>query len=106
MEGEEAAEWNVEDELVAIALLGDVTIDLSRANIEGREITISAWAFVRDVDVIVARDTIVELSGSVVWGDLKSAVSPASPAPTGPVVRVNGRAVIGDVQVRFPGKLD
>lgn len=99
--GEKAAKWNVEDELVAVAFLGDVTIDLSQANLAGREITISAWAIVRDVEVIVSQDTIVELSGSVVWGDLTSRIPPTSSTLDRPVVRIDGHALFGDVDVRL-----
>lgn len=106
MEGKKAAEWNVEDELVAVAFLGDETIDLSKANIEGREITISAWAIFRDVEVIVSKDTTVELSGSVVWGDLEATIPPTSSTPASPVLRIKGRALIGDVKVHFLNKLD
>jgi hypothetical protein len=106
MEGKRAAEWSVEDELVAVAFLGDVTIDLSKANIEGREITILAWAIFRDVEVIVSKGTVVELSGSVVWGSLEANVSPAASTPTGPVVRIKGHALIADVEVRVPNGPD
>jgi predicted membrane protein len=104
-EGKRAAEWNVEDELVAVAFLGDVTIDLSKASIEGREIAISAWAIFRDVEVIVSKDFLVEVSGSVVWGNLEATVPPASSTPTSAVVRIRGHALIGDVAVRYPNKL-
>lgn len=102
IKGKKAAEWNVEDELVAVAFLGDVTIDMSQADLAGREITISAWAIVRDVEVIVSRDTIVELSGSVVWGDLNSKIPPATSAQNRPVVRIDGHALFGDVDVHLP----
>jgi len=105
-EGKRAAGWNVEDELIAVAFLGDVTIDLSKATIAGREITILAWAVFRDVEVIVSADTIVELSGSVVWGDPESRVPPASSTAPNSAVRIKGHALIGDVEVHLPDELD
>ncbi len=81
---------------------GTLTIDLSKANLGGRDITISAWAIVRDVEVIVSRDTHIELSGSVVWGDLTSTVPPASSTHDSSVVRIEGHALFGDVEVRLP----
>lgn len=99
--GERAAAWDVEDELMAVAFLGDVTIDLSRANLAGREIAVSAWAIVRDVEIIVSPETRVELSGSVVWGDVTSKIPPAGAAADGPMVRIHGHALFGDVDVHL-----
>lgn len=103
MEGKRAADWNVEDELVAVAFLGDVTIDLSKADLAGRAIHISAWALVRDVEVIVSADTRVEVTGSVVWGDLAPNLPPA-PEDGRVVVEIDGHALLGDVDVRLPVK--
>lgn len=74
VKGKRAVGWNVEDELVAVAFLGDVTFDLSKAHLAGRTIAISDWAIVRDVEVIVPWNTWVELFGNVVWGDLASKI--------------------------------
>jgi predicted membrane protein len=62
--GKRAEQWDVEDELLAIALFGDVTIDLSQVKSAPADISISAWAILRDVDVTVPQGTHVELSGS------------------------------------------
>jgi hypothetical protein len=56
-QGERAGAWDVEDELIAIAFLGDVTIDLSQTNSAPAEIAIDANAVLRDVDVLVAEGT-------------------------------------------------
>jgi hypothetical protein len=45
--GKRAQIWDVEDELIAVALLGDVTIDLSQARSVPREIAIDAYAILR-----------------------------------------------------------
>ena len=60
----------VEDETVAVAVLGDVTIDLSRSERVPAEVAISAGAILRDVEVIVPEGTHVELSGGVFRGQL------------------------------------
>ena len=51
--GTRAQGWNVEKELVAVSLLGDVTIDLTHVKSLPSEIEIHAYAIGRDVDVIV-----------------------------------------------------
>ena len=106
MEGKRAAEWNVEDELVAVAFLGDVTIDLSHAGLAEREIVISAWAIVRDVEIIVSPGTRVELFGSVVWGDLTSMIPTESATTDRPVVRIEDHTLFGDVDVKLPNAHD
>ena len=82
--GRYAQTWDVEDELVAVALFGDVTIDLSQTRSTPAEVAIEAYAILRDVDVLVPEGTHVELSGGVVRGDLRNEVppSPSSSAST------------------------
>jgi hypothetical protein len=61
--GKFAGSWDVEDELIAISVLGDVTIDLTNTNSAPPEISIDAFAIGRDVDVLVAQGTHVGLTG-------------------------------------------
>jgi hypothetical protein len=97
--GKRARAWDVEDELIAVAFLGDVTIDLTHPRSAPEEIDIEAYAMFRDVDIFVADGTHVELSGGVLRGDLRSNV-PAVPAEQrNSVVRVHGHTLLGDVTV-------
>ena len=99
-QGERARAWDVEDELIAVALLGDVTIDLSQTGNAPAEIDIEAYAIFRDVDVLVAEGDHVELFGGVLRGDLRKDV-PAVPAERRDrVIRIHGHTVLGDVTVR------
>ena len=98
--GRRARAWDVEDELIAIALLGDVTIDLSQTRSAPAEIAIDAYAILRDVDVLVAPGTHVELSGGSLRGDLRDDAPPVAPEQRDHVVRIRGHAVLGDVTVR------
>jgi len=98
--GRHAQTWDVEDELIAVALLGDVTIDVSRARSLPVEIAIEAYAILRDVDVLVPEGTRVELSGGVVRGDLRNEVPPVSEEQSQHAVRVQGHSLLGDVTVR------
>jgi predicted membrane protein len=98
--GKRAQTWDVEDDLIAVALLGDVSIDLSQARSLPREVAIEAYAILRDVDVFVPENTHVELSGGVVRGDLHSEVPVVSEEQREHTVRVQGHSLVGDVNVR------
>ena len=98
--GKSAQSWDVEDELIAVALLGDVAIDLSLTKSLPAEIAVEAYAILRDVDIVVPEGTHVELFGGVLRGDLVNEV-PAVPEETRErVVRVHGHSVLGDIRVR------
>jgi hypothetical protein len=99
--GTRAKAWDVEDELVAVALLGDVTIDLSDTRSAPAEIAIDAYAVLRDVDVWVGPRMRVELFGGVVRGDLRNDVPPVDADHSDSIVRVHGHALLGDVTVRL-----
>ncbi|HXP20727.1 MAG TPA: LiaF domain-containing protein [Streptosporangiaceae bacterium] len=101
--GKRAQAWHVEDELIAVAFLGDVTIDLSNVSSAPAEVRINAYAILRDVDIYVAEGTQVELSGSVVRGDLTNDVPAVPEANHDRLVRIHGHAVLGDVKVRLAG---
>lgn len=89
----------LEDEITAIALLGDAVIDLREAKATSKEITIRAYALLNDVDVIVPEGVAVELTGVAVVGDNRNM---AKPVPTGTsrfVVKIHAHALLGDVQI-------
>jgi hypothetical protein len=100
-QGASARAWDVEDELVAVALLGDVTIDLSDTRSAPAVIAVDAYAILRDVDVLVGPRVRVELFGSVVRGDLRNDVPPVGAEDCDRVVRIHARALLGDVTVRL-----
>jgi hypothetical protein len=99
--GKRAQAWDVEDELIAIALLGDVTIDLSQVRSSPAEIDIEAYAILRDVDVLVAADSHVEMSGGVLRGDLHNAVPAVPEQHRRNVIRIHGHTLVGDVTARI-----
>ena len=89
----------LEDQITAIALLGDAVIDLRQAKVTSKEITIRAYALLNDVDVIVPEGVAVELSGVSVIGDNRNTVKPAPAGTSRFVVKIHGHALLGDVQV-------
>lgn len=95
--GKRAETWDIEDELVAVAILGDVTIDLSRTANSPDEIDINAYAIFRDVDVLVGEGDHVELFGGVLRGDLRSDVLAVPEERRARVIRIHGHALFGDV---------
>ncbi len=104
--GKRAQAWNVEDELIAVAILGDVTIDLSRTRSAPAEIDIEAYALLRDVDVLVPDGTHVELFGGVLRGDLENHVPPITEDQRTHVVRIHGHSLFGDVTARIASSAD
>jgi Domain of unknown function (DUF1707)/Cell wall-active antibiotics response 4TMS YvqF len=89
----------LDDEITAIAFLGDVIIDLRDAKITANEITIRAYALLNDVDVIVPEGVAIELSGVAIVGDNRNMVKPVAAGTSRLVVKIHGHAVLGDVQV-------
>ncbi|MGA2469175.1 MAG: hypothetical protein ABSG64_00615 [Solirubrobacteraceae bacterium] len=99
-QNERARNWDVEEELVAVAFLGDVAIDLSQAKSIPADVFINAFAVVRDVDVLVAEGVHVELFGDVFRGELSNDVPAVPEGSRDRVVRIHGHALLGDVTVR------
>jgi hypothetical protein len=92
----------VENEITAVAVLGDVRIDLSKARVTSNEITIRAYAILKDVEIIVPDGVAVDLSGVAVMGDNANMVPPVPVGASRFVVKIDGHAILGDVEVMRP----
>jgi hypothetical protein len=103
--GKRARSWEAESKLVALAVLGDVTIDLSQAKTVPAEIAINAFAVLRDVDVLVGRNTHVELSGRANNDHLRNDVPAVPEVRREHVVHVHGHTALGGVTVRVANGL-
>ncbi len=99
--GKRAHRWDVEGALVAVSLLGDVTVDLAEARSTPAEISLDAWAIFRDVDVFVPEGTDVTLSGRVGNSHLHNEVLAVSGEGRHRVMRIRGHTLLGDVTVRM-----
>jgi hypothetical protein len=99
--GKAAQAWDVEDELIAVALLGDVTIDLSQSETVPAEIDIEAYAIIRDVDVLIGERTHVEMFGGVLRGNLNNEVPAVPKGSRERLVRIHGHSMVGDVTARL-----
>jgi Domain of unknown function (DUF1707)/Cell wall-active antibiotics response 4TMS YvqF len=91
--------WRVERPLAAVAVMGDVVLDLRGAEVPGGEVDITATTVMGDVKIYVPDGVDVELSGIAVMGDKKVMVREAPAGQTAPRVVVRATVVMGDVKV-------
>nr|WP_055505900.1 DUF1707 domain-containing protein [Nonomuraea pusilla] len=91
--------WRIDQELGAVAVMGDVLLDLREAEVRTGVVDITAVSVMGDVKIIVPDGVIVDLDGIAVMGDKRVDVEEAQPGMNVPVVRVHAYAVMGDVKV-------
>jgi hypothetical protein len=91
--------WRVERPLAAVAVMGDVVLDLRGAEVPQGEVEVTATAVMGDVKIYVPDGVDVELSGFAVMGDKKVMVREAPPGLPSPRVVVRATVVMGDVKV-------
>ncbi len=89
--------WVVGERLDLLAALGDVKVDLRDAALPAH-LEIEARAILGDVRIYVPAAARVELTGTSILGSRKLRGGAADrPGATGPLIRVNATAVLGDV---------
>ncbi len=86
---------------MAVALLGDVTVDLSQARTLPPVVLVKAFALGRDVDVYVAAGTRVELSSRPRNDHLVNDVPAVDEECADHIVRIQAHTGLGDVNVRI-----
>lgn len=91
--------WRVDGPVNALAVLGDVLLDLRDAQVPGGTAEIVATSLLGDIKIVVPDGVTVELTGFAVLGDKKVRVRQAPPERDAPRVRVRAHAVLGDVEV-------
>ncbi|GIH99697.1 DUF1707 SHOCT-like domain-containing protein [Planobispora takensis] len=91
--------WRIDQELGAVAVMGDVVLDLREAEVRTGVVDISATAVMGDVKIIVPDGVDVELEGIAIMGDKKVQVIEAPPGMNVPVVRIKAFALMGDIKV-------
>jgi Domain of unknown function (DUF1707)/Cell wall-active antibiotics response 4TMS YvqF len=91
--------WRVARPLAALAIMGDVVLDLRGAEVPQGDVDITATAVMGDVKIYVPDGVDVQLSGIAVMGDKKIRVREAPVGQTAPRVVVRATAVMGDVKV-------
>ena len=91
--------WRVERPLAAVAVMGDVVLDLRGAEVPQGAVDITATAIMGDVKIYVPDGVDVQLSGIAVMGDKRVMVREAPVGQTAPRVVVRATVVMGDVKV-------
>jgi len=96
-----AGNWVVPAQFSAVALMGGVDIDLTKARFAEREVTITAVAIMGGIDIVVPTDVTVVVNGVGFMGAFEDNARSQGP-PDGPVVKINGLALMGGVDVHLP----
>jgi Domain of unknown function (DUF1707)/Cell wall-active antibiotics response 4TMS YvqF len=91
--------WRVERPLAAVAVMGDVVLDLRGAEVPRGDVDITATAVMGDVKVYVPDGVDVQLTGLAVIGDKQLMVREAPPGQPSPRVVVRATVLMGDVKV-------
>jgi len=97
---ERKGRWRPSPNLVALAWMGGIGLDLREALIEDEDIVITAVAIMGGIDIVVPEGIAVDMSGFAVMGghDYRPGNEPIRPGT--PMVRVRGYALMGGVDVR------
>ncbi|GAA3461259.1 DUF1707 domain-containing protein [Saccharothrix longispora] len=102
---ERRGEWVVPATHNAVAIMGGVQLDLTRARFAQQETTINAYALMGGIEIIVPPDVTVRVDGIGFMGAFEDSTHKGEPTiPGGPVVRVTGFAMMAGVEVRRPKK--
>ena len=95
-------EWTIGSFHSAVAVMGDVVLDLREVTFSAPETVIKATSVMGDVRILIDEFTDVVVEGASVMGDFKQKPDKveADLPPDAPRVRVEGMAVMGDVSVQ------
>jgi hypothetical protein len=92
-------DWTVPKEFNAFCFMGGGEIDMRDARFAEREVTIHIYAVMGGCEIIVPADATVRVTGIGIMGAFEH--TGAGPgAPGGPVITVNGVAIMGGVDVK------
>ena len=92
--------WRVSGKTNAVAVMGGCDMDLRRAEIEGPEVEITAFAFWGGVDILVPEGFDVELRGFSFMGGRTLRLKDVAIVPGSPRIIVRGFAVMGGIEVK------
>ncbi len=92
--------WRISGKTNAVAFLGGCDMDLRRAEIDGPEVTITAFAFLGGIDIIVPEGFDVDLQGFSFMGGRDLKLRDVPRVPGSPVIVVRGFAILGGIDVK------
>ena len=94
-------EWVLPRQFRAVAILGSVKIDLTRARIAPGESHIEVRCVFGDIEVLVPPELRVECDGTAFAGDFEANTRISVPySEDSPLIRVTGSALMGSVKVK------
>ncbi len=91
--------WRIDQGLGAIAVMGDVVLDLREAEVRTGVVDIVATVVMGDVKIIVPDGVDIEIDGVTIMGDKKVQVIEAPPGMNVPLIRIRAYVFMGDLKV-------
>ncbi|GHH64559.1 hypothetical protein GCM10017673_07420 [Streptosporangium violaceochromogenes] len=91
--------WRIDQGLGAVAVMGDVVLDLREAEVRTDVVDIVATVVMGDVKIIVPDGVDIEIDGITIMGDKKVQVIEAPPGTNAPLIRIKAYVVMGDLKV-------
>jgi class 3 adenylate cyclase len=92
--------WRISGKTNAVAIMGGCDMDLRKAEIEGPEVEITAFAFWGGIDIVVPEGFDVELRGFSVMGGRDLSLRDVPIVPGSPRIVVKGIAVMAGINVK------
>jgi class 3 adenylate cyclase len=92
--------WRISGKTNAVAIMGGCDMDLRKAEIEGPEVEITAFAFWGGIDIVVPEGFDVELRGFSLMGGRDLSLRDVPIVPGSPRIVVKGIAVMAGINVK------
>jgi class 3 adenylate cyclase len=92
--------WRISGKTNAVAIMGGCDMDLRKAEIEGPEVEITAFAFWGGIDIIVPEGFDVDLRGFSFMGSRDLKLRDVAIIPGSPRIVVRGLALMGGIDVK------
>lgn len=91
----------VRENLVCLAIFGNVTLDLRGAMLEGDVVNVLAGTVFGSIDVLVPEGVEADLTGLAIFGSKATTGKPSTLRHGAPLVRVNALVVFGAATVKL-----
>ena len=92
--------WRISGKTNAVAVMGGCDMDLRKAEIDGPEVEITAFAFWGGIDIVVPEGFDVELRGFSLMGGRDLSLRDVPIVPGSPRIVVKGIAVMAGINVK------
>ncbi len=92
--------WRLAQKTNVVALMGGANLDLRQAELEAAESTLSIYAMMGGVNVILPEGVRVDVTGLAIMGSKNERISETAPVRDAPLVRIRVLAIMGGVNIR------